>query len=62
MIRSLRHLQIAQHKVATPTRIYFFSFKSKFDSQLPNMWDTKLEGVNPVAIYTALQIVLARWQ
>jgi hypothetical protein len=37
-IQSLRHLQIAQHKAATPTRMYFFSFKSKFDSQLPNMW------------------------
>jgi hypothetical protein len=33
-IRSLRHHQIVQHKADTPTIIYFFSFKSKFDSQL----------------------------
>ena len=49
-IRSLRRLQIAQRKAATPTRIYFFSFKSKFDSQLPNIWHIESRGVNPVTI------------
>jgi len=48
-IRSLQHLEITQYKAATSTKIYF-SFKSKFDSQLPNMWDKELGGVNPVAI------------
>ena len=48
--RSLQHLQIAQRKATTPTKIYFSLLKSKFDSQLPDMWDTELGGVNPVAI------------
>ena len=61
-IKSLRVHQIAQIRAVALTKINNLSFLFTPVNQYPSIWDIDLGGVNPVAIWTIRQIILACWQ
>ena len=58
----LRVFQIAQHRAATPTQIKSLILVFWLESQEPNKCLMDLGWVRPVARYTILQTILAKWQ
>ena len=61
-IKSLRVHQIAQIRAVALTKINNLSFLFTPVNQYPSIWDIDLGGVNPVAMWTIRQIILACWQ